>query len=101
MKAKIIEAAGKTWRILGEKKEVEISSLAELVREKEEVVLQALGWLAREDKIAYISRHCEDYVALVPKELEAYRRLYSGKAVEKSTGGVSAQLRKLFDFKVF
>ena len=101
MKTKIIEAAGKTWRILGEKKEVEISSLAELVKEKEEIVFQALGWLAREDKITYFSRHCSDYVTLVPKELEAYRRLYSGKAAERSTPSMAAHLRKIFGAKIF
>jgi hypothetical protein len=101
MKTKIIEAAGKTWRVLGEKKEVEISSLPELVKEKEEVVFQALGWLAREDKITYLSRHCEDYVALVPKELEAYRRLQSTKTWEKESCCSKMSLRKLFDLKLF
>ena len=99
MKTKIIETAGKTWRVLGEKKEVELFSLAELVKEKEEIVLQALGWLAREDKINYFSRCCEDYVTLVPRELDAYRRQYSGQGAEKKTCCLKFSLRKLFDPK--
>jgi len=97
MKAKIIETAGKTWRVLGAKKEVELSFLAELVEEKEEIVLQSLGWLAREDKINYFSRCGEDYVALTPKELEAYHRHHGGKGAEKKTCCSKFSFRKLFD----
>lgn len=100
MKIKIIETAGKIWRVLGEKKEVEISYLPELVREREEIVFQSLGWLAREDKINYVSRHHEDFVALVPKELEAYWREYSGKGANKKTCCSKFSLRSLFDPKI-
>jgi hypothetical protein len=76
MKGKVIEAAGKTWQILGEKDEVKISDLAKLVKEKGEVVFQALGWLAREDKINYISRDGKDFVALVDFERNYYRNIF-------------------------
>lgn len=100
MKAKIIEAAGKMWRILGEKKNVEISALPELVQEREEIVLQALGWLAREDKIAYSSCCGEERVALVPKEFEAYQRLHC-KGGDQKKCCAKLTLRKLFDLKLF
>jgi hypothetical protein len=101
MKTKIIDVAGKTWRVLGEKKEVELYRLPDIVKEKEEVVFQALGWLAREDKIAYLSRHGEDYVALVPKEREVFSRLHGAQLSEQSSCCLKANLRKLFDLKVF
>lgn len=100
MKEKIIETAGKIWRALGAKEEVEISSLAQLVREREDIVLQALGWLAREDKIVYRSYRGEDRVALVPKEYEAYRRLQGVKTTEKTSCQLKNSLRKLFDLKL-
>ena len=65
MKGKIIETAGKTWKVLGEKEEVKISDLGKLVKEKGDVVFQALGWLAREDKIHYIARKRQTFVSLV------------------------------------
>ena len=100
MKTKIIEAAGKTWRVLGERKEVELASLPELVKEKEEIVFQALGLLAREDKITYLSRYSEDYVALVPKELDAYRRSRGIATKDQPTCCLKTSLRKLFDLKL-
>ncbi len=76
MKGKVIETAGKTWRILGEKEEVKISDLAKLVKEKGEVVFQALGWLAREDKIHYISRNKQDFVSLAQPEREYFKSVF-------------------------
>ncbi|MDP8266884.1 MAG: winged helix-turn-helix domain-containing protein [Candidatus Aceula meridiana] len=76
MKGKIIEAAGKTWQVLGEKEEVKVTDLAKLVKEKGEVVFQALGWLAREDKINYISRKKQDFVSLVEPERNYYRNVF-------------------------
>ena len=51
MKEKVIEAAGKTWRYLGQNGQTNVAQLGRAIKEKDEVVLQALGWLAREDKI--------------------------------------------------
>ncbi len=76
MKGKIIETAGKTWKILGEKKEVKVTDLAKLVKEKGEVVFQSLGWLAREDKITYVSRKNQTFVSLIEPELECFRSFF-------------------------
>jgi len=101
MKNKIIETAGKIWRVLGQKKEVELLGLPELVQEKEEIVFQALGWLAREDKINYFSLSGEDYVRLVGKEQEVYQREYGAKCAEKKGCCSGFNLKKLFQCKVF
>jgi hypothetical protein len=76
MKGKIIETAGRTWQILGEKQEVKLSELAKIVKEKGEVVFQALGWLAREDKIHYTSRNKQNFVSLVGPEKEYYQNVF-------------------------
>ena len=72
MKEKVIEAAGKTWRFLGQNGQTNVSQLAKSLKEKDEVVLQALGWLAREDKIDYTVKNRRTFVALVEKELRAF-----------------------------
>ncbi len=102
MKPKIIEAAGKVWRVLGEKKEIEIGQLPWYVREEEYVVWQALGWLAREDKINYLKRNGDDYIALVDRELQMYRGLYG----EKAYGSQAKQeerfsWKKLLEIRIF
>src|SRR3990167_8734551 len=73
MKEKVIEAAGKTWRFLGQNGEINVSQLAKSLKEKDEVVFQALGWLAREDKINYSSKNKKEFVGLVEGELNAFR----------------------------
>ena len=72
MKDKIIEAAGKTWRFLGQNGQTNVSQLAKSLKEKDEVVLQALGWLAREDKINYTVKNRRTFVSLVESELRAF-----------------------------
>lgn len=72
MKDKIIEAAGKTWRYLGQNGQTNVSQLAKSLNEKDEVVLQALGWLAREDKINYTVKNRRTFVSLVEGELRAF-----------------------------
>ena len=52
MKDKVIEAAGKTWRFLGQNGEINVAQLPKVLKEKDTVIYQALGWLAREDKLA-------------------------------------------------
>lgn len=76
MKAKIIETVGKTWQVLGEKEQVKVTDLTKLVKEKGEIVFQALGWLAREDKIHYISRNKQNFVSLVEPELNYYKHTF-------------------------
>src|SRR5271170_932774 len=75
MKEKVIEAAGKTWRFLGQNGETNVGQLAKALKEKDEVVLQALGWLAREDKIDYTVKNRRTFVALVESELRAFNNV--------------------------
>jgi len=75
MKEKIIEAAGKTWRFLGQNGETNVSQLAKSLKEKDEVVFQALGWLAREDKIDYSIKNRRTFVSLVENELRAFNSI--------------------------
>ena len=72
MKEKIIEAAGKAWRFLGQNGQTNVSQLAKSLKEKEEVIFQALGWLAREDKIEYTVKNRRTFVSLVERELRAF-----------------------------
>jgi Winged helix-turn-helix domain (DUF2582) len=72
MKERIIEAAGKTWRFLGQNGQTNVSQLANSLKEKDEVVLQALGWLAREDKIDYTVKNRRTFVSLVEGELRTF-----------------------------
>ncbi len=72
MKEKVIEAAGKTWRYLGQNGETNVAQLSRAIKEKDEVVLQALGWLAREDKINYSIKNRRTFVSLVEQELRAF-----------------------------
>ena len=73
MKEKVIEAAGKTWKALGEKGEININLLPKTVNEDEAIVYQALGWLAREDKINYTTKNKQTFVSLVEVELRAFK----------------------------
>ncbi len=72
MKEKVIEAAGKTWRFLGQHGETNVGALAKALKEKDEVVLQAIGWLAREDKIGYTVKNRRTFVSLVEGELRSF-----------------------------
>jgi hypothetical protein len=75
MKEKIIDAAGKTWRYLGQNGETNVSQLPKVLKEKEPVIFQALGWLAREDKINYSTKNRRTFVSLVGNELQAFNSL--------------------------
>ena len=75
MKEKIIEAAGKTWRFLGQNGETNVSQLPKILKEKDEVILQAIGWLAREDKINYAVKNRRTFVSLVESELQSFNNL--------------------------
>jgi len=76
MKEKLIETAGKAWRVLGEKGETAIPELAKILRESEQTVNQAIGWLAREDKINLATKRNATFVSLVENELSAFKNLY-------------------------
>jgi Mn-dependent DtxR family transcriptional regulator len=65
---KIGETAGKVWRIIKEKEEVNISQLPRLLNEKSAIVYQAVGWLARENKIEYKTVGARTLVSLTESE---------------------------------
>ena len=99
MKEKVIEAAGKTWRFLGQNGQTNISQLAKSLKEKNEVVLQALGWLAREDKIDYTVKNRRTFVSLVEGELRAfntvvYRINGQGSSTDGSGGNGKPRAKK-------
>jgi len=73
MKNKIGEISGKIWKILGEKEDVEILKLPQILKEKGEIVYQALVWLARENKINYHSKEKKTFVSLSYDEREMFR----------------------------
>ena len=97
MKEKVIEAAGKTWRFLGQNGETNVAKLGRALKEKDAIVLQALGWLAREDKINYSVKNRRIFVSLVEQELRSFNgimynmdRQIQGKATpgkSKAKGG--------------
>ncbi|MGD9347119.1 MAG: winged helix-turn-helix domain-containing protein [Candidatus Aminicenantes bacterium] len=68
MKNKIGETAGKIWKVLKKKGEVNVAQLPKLLNEKSAVVYQALGWLAREDKIDYQIKAAKTFVSLAKGE---------------------------------
>jgi len=68
MKQQIGDVAGAIWRVLHEKDKVSLSTLPKVVKEKESVALQAIGWLAREDKIQYLTEGKTTFVTLTPQE---------------------------------
>jgi hypothetical protein len=68
VKNKIGETAGKIWKVLKKKGEVNVAQLPKLLNEKSAVVYQALGWLAREDKIDYQIKAAKTFVSLTKGE---------------------------------
>ncbi|MFH2035928.1 MAG: winged helix-turn-helix domain-containing protein [Candidatus Zixiibacteriota bacterium] len=64
MKEIIGQTAGKIWATLNENEAVSLSQLPKIVDEKQAIVYQSLGWLAREDKIEYVTRGKATMVAL-------------------------------------
>jgi hypothetical protein len=69
---------------LGEKEDVELSKLPQILKEKGEVVYQALGWLAREDKINYHSKEKKTFVSLSYDEREIFRNSFKTGTQENS-----------------
>ena len=82
MKDKIIEAAGKTWKALGENGETAIPEITKIIKEKEEIALQAIGWLAREDKISYAIKNNRTFISLVESEMQAFKRFMQPAAAQ-------------------
>ena len=74
MKTKIGEMAGRIWQTLGEKEEVAVSRLPQVLREKGEIVYQALGWLAKEGKVEFHKKEGKTFVSLSHEEREIFRK---------------------------
>ncbi len=72
MLVKVGNMAGKIWQTIGEKGEVNVSTLPRSLKQKGELVYQGLGWLARENKIQYKKKSGKTYVSLTPGETVAY-----------------------------
>ena len=90
MKDKIIEAAGKTWKTLGENGEIAIPEITKMIKEKEEIALQAIGWLAREDKINYATKNNKTFISLVESEMQAFQRFIQPAAVAQAGQSATA-----------
>ena len=90
MKDKIIEAAGKTWKLLGENGEIALPEITKLIKEKEEIALQAIGWLAREDKISYATKSNKTFISLVEGEMQAFKNLLQPAATATRTSKAKA-----------
>jgi hypothetical protein len=94
MKNKIGEMAAKVWKTLGEKEDVEISKLPQILKEKGEIVYQALGWLAREDKISYHSKEKKTFVSLSYDEREIFKNSLKTSLGQDSQENSSKQQEK-------
>jgi hypothetical protein len=74
MKEIIGKMAGRVWKTLGKKGQVEISKLPQILQEKGDIVYQALGWLAREEKIIFHKKEGRTFTSLNPEEQEIYKQ---------------------------
>ena len=71
---KIGEMAGRVWKILGEKEEIAVSKLPQILKEKGEIAYQALGWLAREGKIDFHKKGDKTFVSLNKEEGKIFKQ---------------------------
>lgn len=74
MKKIIGEMAGRVWKTLGEKDEVAVSRLPQILKEKGEIVYQALGWLAKEGKIDFHKKEGKTFASLSSEEREIFKK---------------------------
>lgn len=68
MKDKIGETAGRIWKVMQQKGEVNIAQLPKLLNEKSAIIYQGIGWLAREDKIEYRIEGAKTFACLTDNE---------------------------------
>ena len=83
MKDKVIQTAGKTWRILGDQGPASVAQLAKTLKEKDDIVNQAIGWLAREDKIKYIVQGNKTLISLIETEQQIFKVLKDNPITSK------------------
>ena len=74
MKTKIGEMAGRLWKTLGQKEEVAVSRLPQVLKEKGEIIYQALGWLAKEGKVDFHKKEGKIFVSLSHEEREIFKK---------------------------
>jgi len=74
MKTKIGEMAGRVWKTLGEKEEVTVSKLPQILKEKGEIVFQALGWLAKEGKLDFHKKEGKTFASLSQEQREIFNK---------------------------
>ena len=74
MKKIIGEMAGRVWKTLGEKDEVAVSRLPQILKEKGEIVYQGLGWLAKEGKVDFHTKKGKTFVSLSHEEREIFKK---------------------------
>ena len=74
MKKIIGEMAGSVWKTLGEKENVPISRLPQILKEKGEIVYEALGWLAKEGKLDFHKKEGKTFVSLSSGEREIFKK---------------------------
>jgi Winged helix-turn-helix domain (DUF2582) len=82
MKTKIGEMAGRVWKTLGEKEEVVVSRLPQILKEKGEIVYQALGWLVKEGKVDFHKKEGRIFVSLSSEEREMFN-LFKKKGTDE------------------
>ena len=75
MKDKVIQAAGKSWKVLGERGPLTVAQLAKILKLESDIVNQSIGWLAREDKIKYVKKASTVQVCLVDTEQQMFKIL--------------------------
>ena len=68
MKDKIGETAGRIWKVMQKKGEVNVAQLPKMLNEKSAIVYQGLGWLAREEKIEYQVKGAKTFANLTEGE---------------------------------
>jgi hypothetical protein len=76
MKDQVGQTAGKIWKALGQKGEVNVAMLPRMVKEKNDVAYQALGWLAHEGKIIYNKKENKNFVALSESERKIFKTIH-------------------------
>ena len=74
MKSQIGEMAGRVWKTLGEKEEIGVSRLPQILKEKGEIVYQALGWLAKEGKVDFHKNEGRTFVSHSSEEREIFKK---------------------------
>ncbi len=68
MKEQIGKVAGDIYEALQANEKLALSQVPKKVKSKESLAYQAVGWLAREDKIEYVTEGKKTYVALTAGE---------------------------------